>query len=1154
MRRRLIKISAYSVMSVLAVVLVAGIAFYVRLANGPVSLNFMTETFQDQINRNLNGMSVKIDGAQIERAAKTGVPHFRLRNIELRDAGGNVIARAPRAAIAIDEAELLSARIVPKSLELIGPRIRIRRNIDGGIELGFGNPAAAEQDATTLGDEQAPAGAKGNQETANGAGDPGSGVSGTAIIDVLDGGGQASGAAINSIETIRISGAAIKFYDEANDSIWDVPQAELAFQRMPYGFAVVANASISNGREAGNWRSEISASYRRDSRSFSISTRISDLVPANISDEVFALAQLARFRIPLSGHAEIEVSDTGIVSKASAEFSAAAGEVAFPDYLAEPIVIDEGSLRTDYDPVTGGIVITDSTLLVGGSRAQVTGNVVPQRNADGRLSALKIALNARNVAIDAQGTVTSPVAVDRIDFVGTAAIDDARLDIDDLVVMSGNTGVRLRGSITGGGESAGILLSGRIRDLSASLLRRLWPPVMAPKTRDWVNRNITAGRITEGEFQVNLPVDALARAQRDKRLPDKSIKLHFRMAGVSAGYFKDLPPLRNADGEASLIDNDFSLAVSQADVELPSGKHGRIVDGTMKARDILAAETIGEFAFGARATAQTMIEYISLPGLDLIKNAGFDTGRLSGDADAAVTLSIPLLKDAPKERVIVQLKARLTDAALADAIPSIDISDGKIDLAVVEGKITAQGPVKLNGVPVKLSWQRGAGAGAQQSVVIEANLDGDARKKIGVDLGDFLSGKVGLKAEIADLGNSQGRMELSVDLSDAAMRIAAINWSRPATAKTAATFTYYAKGDKGRRVEDLVVKGPGLSIKGDIALQQGGGMKEAQLSEVRLSDENIFALTVTPSEQGTAIAIKGDSFDARPLIKSIFGTRKPAGGGAGEDDQKPLAISVNIDRIYAFRGEILTGVNAEIRTLGSRVEAAEINGTFLSGQPVVMRVTPVSGGREMRITGRDGGAAMRAANLYSKIAGGQIEFFALMSNDANSTIRKGNLVLRNFEVRNEAALAQLDARGKPKKSGPRKGGIAFRRLTLPFTTDAKFLRLGDSIAKGDDICATAEGVIRKSDSAIDITGTIVPACAVNGIFNDIPLVGDILGGGRGEGIIGLTYALGGDVNKPRFQVNPASVILPGFLRKFTEYGDSGPGPQPTNRNPDKINQ
>ncbi len=52
-------------------------------------------------------------------------------------------------------------------------------------------------------------------------------------------------------------------------------------------------------------------------------------------------------------------------------------------------------------------------------------------------------------------------------------------------------------------------------------------------------------------------------------------------------------------------------------------------------------------------------------------------------------------------------------------------------------------------------------------------------------------------------------------------------------------------------------------------------------------------------------------------------------------------------------------------------------------------------------------------------------------------------MIRDFEVRNEAALAELDAKGRPRKSGPRKDGLAFKRLTLPFTTDARFLRLGD---------------------------------------------------------------------------------------------------------------
>ena len=45
-------------------------------------------------------------------------------------------------------------------------------------------------------------------------------------------------------------------------------------------------------------------------------------------------------------------------------------------------------------------------------------------------------------------------------------------------------------------------------------------------------------------------------------------------------------------------------------------------------------------------------------------------------------------------------------------------------------------------------------------------------------------------------------------------------------------------------------------------------------------------------------------------------------------------------------------------------------------------------------------------------------------------------MLRNFEVRNEAALAELDSRGKPKRAGPRRDALTFDKLTLPFTSDA----------------------------------------------------------------------------------------------------------------------
>ena len=95
------------------------------------------------------------------------------------------------------------------------------------------------------------------------------------------------------------------------------------------------------------------------------------------------------------------------------------------------------------------------------------------------------------------------------------------MDIDDLVVMSGNTGVRLRGTITGGDESAGIRLSGRVRDLSADFLKKLWPPIVVPKSRKWVTDNVQAGRITEGAFNVDIPVNGLAEATRRRCCPMK---------------------------------------------------------------------------------------------------------------------------------------------------------------------------------------------------------------------------------------------------------------------------------------------------------------------------------------------------------------------------------------------------------------------------------------------------------------------------------------------------------------------------------------------------------------------------------------------------------------------------------------------------------
>ena len=89
-----------------------------------------------------------------------------------------------------------------------------------------------------------------------------------------------------------------------------------------------------------------------------------------------------------------------------------------------------------------------------------------------------------------------------------------------------------------------------------------------------------------------------------------------------------------------------------------------------------------------------------------------------------------------------------------------------------------------------------------------------------------------------------------------------ISWRRPPTANTTASFTYWLADESGRKVEDLVIKGQNLSIKGDGFLNATGGMKSAKLSQVWLSEKGNFT-----HDNGTdAIASRCDQRE-KPLMR-----------------------------------------------------------------------------------------------------------------------------------------------------------------------------------------------------------------------------------------------------------------------------------------------
>ena len=77
-----------------------------------------------------------------------------------------------------------------------------------------------------------------------------------------------------------------------------------------------------------------------------------------------------------------------------------------------------------------------------------------------------------------------------------------------------------------------------------------------------------------------------------------------------------------------------------------------------------------------------------------------------------------------------------------------------------------------------------------------------------------------------------------------------------------------------------------------------------------------------------------------------------------------------------------------------------------------------------------------------------------------------------------------------------------------------------------------EGTINEATDQIDLVGVISPLQALSKPIAQIPLLREILTGGKDEGIFAMTFQVEGTLDEPDFKVQPLSLLAPGILRKI----------------------
>ena len=171
--------------------------------------------------------------------------------------------------------------------------------------------------------------------------------------------------------------------------------------------------------------------------------------------------------------------------------------------------------------------------------------------------------------------------------------------------------------------------------------------------------------------------------------------------------------------------------------------------------------------------------------------------------------------------------------------------------------------------------------------------------------------------------------------------------------------------------------------------------------------------------------------------------------------------------------------------------------------------------------------------FFEGISGGKLLYNSVYD-EKNSASK---ITIENFKVIEAPAFATLltlaDLGGiADVLSGE---GMTFDILEINLKNDSNVTTVEEILALGSSISVLMDGYIEKKSGLISFSGTLVPAKMLNSLISKIPVVGNILVGGKaGEGVFGVSFKMKGLPGKVKTTVNPVKTLTPRFISRTIE--------------------
>ncbi len=975
---------------------------------------------------------------------------------------------------------------------------------------------------------------------------------------------------------------------------WEVPNLNLRLRRGRAGLRIAADATLDV--DSNHTGLKIDGTLDRHSQRLNATVSVTDLHPYVIGQLIPALDPLTHVTSPVNLDLTGEVSLDGTIHTANVELESQIGQVKAaahrtdvgelstqvtlsairlsdladlvpqlavmkepvngtasavlsPDFKVKSAVAtvqtEMGAAKAalDVDSTRGATVQVDLSglqpwkleeLLPALGRVQLsidlraTAELTPDRTID--RATVHVACGAGTVHIPEINNVPYQIRRATLEADATDALKS--LEISDVTVDLAGLTVHATGAATRGEKRTRITSSANLTDFSASSISQYWPSRLAPDVLDWIATSITAGTVHDAAVRValSLPSDLSGGLRLD------DLNGSFGLSDLSVTYLSPMPPVTGLSGTAQFTAEGFDFTVDGGGVEDLSLTSARLGIAPLAGYARLTVD-----ATGLKGPVSTAAKILGGPPLELMGAGLPQPDQFSGAADSHLVLDVPLSSSDPNP-LGVSGSSKLTGVGVTGWVKGYDLSDGSLDLGFDLAKLDIAGTAAVNGVAASFTWRENlAGGPTPRTIHTRTTVNNHDLEALGVPDIPQLEGPIGVTIDVT--GRRDGSMDIALDgdLTRTAATVAPLGWSKAAGSAGRITAKSVLSADRRLTVNQFDVSADGFHVSGHLATGSGlASLHELVIEGLDVGRTQLGGSLTERHGGGWVVEVGGRRLDVRPLLDTIEEKTKetPTSHPEGGRGTPTLEINIGIQEIVDGTDHTLGRLNLSADRDGAVWNRVEGNLEITAANVVRVHLAPgVTSGHDFKVTADNAGEFLSTILPRSELVGGALDVTGHRATESGPLT--GHVQLEDYVVTQSEALTrilQLASIGGAVDllSGT---GIQFKRLDADFGFSNKVLTIRGFQSHGSSIGITADGTVDFETKILNVNGAVIPMSRIQSLLGDIPGLGVILSGTKGEGLLAVNYLVKGPLAKPQVSVNPMSGLTPGILRDIFRTPD-----------------